>query len=56
MSISVNRIQTKDEIRSKLETWFKYRPEEDYDFRLNTSYDTFEVVTERVTRFQKMEE
>lgn len=56
MAISMKRIHTKDEIRAQLEIWFKYRPDEDYDFRMNTSYDVFTVKTERVTKFERIEE
>ena len=55
-SISDNRIKTKDEIRESLEIWFKYREEQDYDFKLKTSVDTFKVESTRVTKFERMEE
>ena len=56
MAISWNRIHTKDEIRESLEIWFKYREEQDYDFKLKTSVDTFKVESQRVTKFEKMED
>jgi head-tail adaptor len=56
MTISNDRIKTKDEIRESLEIWFKYRDDKDHDFRLRTSIDIFEVESTRVTKFERMDE
>lgn len=56
MAISMKRILTKDEIRAQLEIWFKYRDGMDYDFRLHTGVNDFNVTPERVTKFERIED